>query len=261
MKIPRLSVVMLTLNRKEKVQHALESIQWADEIIILDGGSTDGTLDICKKYTDKIFSQPKNINSKMQNNIDLVKNEGFQKATSDWILNLDSDEIVPLELAKEIKITISSSSPSANGFLIPRTNYYWGKHVRCLDPDYQLRLFKKDTGKFSGNHIHEKITIDGHTAYLQGRLIHHSYDSITDFLKRSSFYFHNELYCLNEEKEKKSIVKLITLLPRKFYYYYLQQGGFKDGVNGFIVSWLYSFYYFVPYLVFLLKRRQREQHE
>jgi len=254
--IPRLSVVMLTCNRREKTRQALESIRWADEIIILDGASTDGTLQLCKHYTDKIFPQPDHNTLQSYGNIDLIKNEGFKKTTEEWILSLDSDEIVPAELAAEIQSTIASS-PDQCGFFIPRKNYYWGRHVRCLDPDYQLRLFKKGTAQFCGDHLHEKINVTGPVTYLNNYLIHNAYDSTADFLKRSRRYWPNEINFLKQNREKKSIPAILTLLPRKLYYYYVRQKAYRDGLTGLIVSLLYSIYYFIPYLVFFITSKNQ----
>jgi len=249
-----LSVVIATLNRADKVKCALESIKWAQEIIILDGGSSDGTIEVCRRYTDRIIRQPGNISLKNGDNIDLVKNSGFKEALSGWILSLDSDEVVPPGLAQEIRTAISSAG-DIDGYFIPRKNYYWGKYVRCLQPDYQLRLFKKGKGGFYGDHIHEKIKVAGTAAYLKESLIHNSYDSVGDFIRRSFVYLPNEINFLYERGEKRSPFKLLFGPFRKFLYYYVRQRSFKDGLDGFILSWMYSLYYFVPYLCFFIKKR------
>jgi glycosyltransferase involved in cell wall biosynthesis len=249
----RLTVVMITFNCQNKIRDALESIRWAEEIIVLDGGSADATVTIGRQYTEKVVRQPSDISLRRGDNIDLTKNAGFHMATCPWILSLDSDEIVPEGLAKEIRSVIALES-SPDGFYIPRENYYWGHPVRLLQPDYQLRLFKQGKGEFLGTHIHEKLQVDGKTGYLNAALLHRAYDSPLDFIRRAFIYSKNETRYLKTLQERKNILKVFAYPLSYFYYYYVKQKSYKDGFTGFVVCLLYSFYHFLYYARFILKK-------
>ena len=177
----KISVVISAFNEEKNIERCLKSLSFSDEIVFVDNQSTDKTLEIAKKYTKNIFSQKNNSSE-----IDLQKNYGFEKATSDWILSVDADEEVSKELAKEIKETINKKN-SINGYWIPRKNIIFGKFIQNTGwyPDPQLRLFKKGYGKFAKAHVHEPIKLTGESAYLSEHLIHHHYESISEFLKKT----------------------------------------------------------------------------
>ncbi len=244
---PGLSVVMITFNRQEKIAQALESVKWAEEIIVLDSGSTDNTVDICRKYTNKIFLPPQEFIDRKCLGLNLIKNFGFGLATQEWVLSLDSDEVVTPALAEEIRRVVNSGSDYA-GFFIPRKNYYWKKCVRSLSPDYQLRLFKKGFGNFAGEYVHEKLELSGKAGYLSEPLIHYNYDSVGDFLMRLEYYLPDEVSRLKRFCAPKTILKLFTVPAGSFHYYFFKQKAYKDGAAGVIVSALHAYYHGRVYL-------------
>ena len=143
------SVVITTFNNGDALARCLSSVTWADEIIVVDSSSTDNTPDVAKRFTDKVFRQP---NHPMLN---LNKNYGFGKATGDWILCLDSDEVIPAELAKEIREKVQYAHVA--GYWIARKNMIFGKWIQhgLWWPDKQLRLFVRGRGKYPCKHVHE----------------------------------------------------------------------------------------------------------
>ena len=174
----KLSAVISAYNEEENIDKCLKSLEFADEIIVVDNSSVDKTAEIAKKYTAKIFTQKNNPKE-----IDLQKNFGFEKAGNEWILSIDADEEVSPELAKEIKEMLAKKT-TVNGFWIPRKNIIFGKFIEHSGwyPDPQLRLFRKGEAKFVKAHVHEPVKLNGESAYLSQHLIHHHYNSISNFL-------------------------------------------------------------------------------
>ncbi len=196
----KLSVVISAYNEEGLIEDCLRSVSHlADEIVVINNTSLDKTEQIAKKYTEKIFLRP---NLLMLN---VNKNFGFEKAEGEWILNLDADERVTLELEEEIKGVISDQKSDVSGYLIPRKNIIFRKWIKSEMwwPDYQLRLFKKGRGKFPEKHIHELLEVEGKTEKLNKPLVHENYSSIAQFLnKMDKIYTENEVnnYILSGQK-------------------------------------------------------------
>jgi len=251
-----ISVVISAFNEEKKIATCLESVKWADEIIFVDNSSTDKTAEIAKKFTKNIFKQ-KNDPS----NIDMQKNFGIQKATGDWILVLDADEIVTTELAEEIRTFVSGikSHPGpllkgegdVSGYLIPRKNIIFGKWIQHSGwyPDHQLRLFKQGEGKFEKKHVHEPLVIKGEVGKLTEHIIHNNYESVSQFLHRGLL-----VYAPNEAEEllRKGYVfdyKDVIRFPLKeFLSRYFAREGYKDGFHGLVLSFLMAFYHFAVFV-------------
>lgn len=243
----KISVVISAFNEEKKIEECFKSISWADEIVFIDNESTDNTTKIAKKYTDKVYSQP---NKKMLNT---NKNYGFTKAENEWILNLDSDETVEKELKDEI-ITILENVPQKNGqnvvgFHIPRKNIIFGEWIRHTGwyPDYQLRLFKKKSGKFPEKHIHEKIEISGETEKLKNHIIHKNYDTVSQFLEKLDLYTDNEVDNMLEKGYSRSAEDIFEFPKKEFLNRYFVNMGYKDEIHGLMLSLLMSFYYLIVY--------------
>ena len=250
----KLSVVISAFNEEKKIATCLKSVQWADEIVIVDNSSTDKTLEIAKRYTKNVYTQ---VNNPSQ--IDIQKNFGIDKATGDWLLIVDGDEVVTPELASEIRDIInkkespstSSESESINGFWIPRKNIIFGKWIEHTGwyPDPQLRLFKRGKGRFVKKHVHEPINVIGETANLKENLLHHNYESVSQFL-----YKHLQVYALNEAEDllSKGYVfdykDAIRFPFKEFLGRYFAREGYRDGLHGLALSLLMSFYHFAIFL-------------
>jgi glycosyltransferase involved in cell wall biosynthesis len=224
-----LSVAIIAGNEEKKIGDCLESVKWADEIIVVDSESTDRTVEIAKRYTDKVF---------------IRKWEGYapqkqfaiDQATCDWILSLDADERVSPELKDEI-LKILESETEFDGFYIPRRNFFLGKWIKSCGwyPNYQLRLFKKGKAKVTQRKVHEGFVVDGKVGYLRGDIIH-----LTHMTLKETFAKINEYSSLSaEEKSKRKKVKGIDLILHPFSAFlshYVLKGGFRDGVYGLMVS-------------------------
>ncbi len=234
-----LSVVISAFNEEKKLEACLSSVKAiADEIIVVNNSSTDDTEKIALRYTKNVFTRP---NNPMLN---VNKNFGFTKATSDWILCLDADERVTPELAKEMKQIMDAPSDN-NGYWIPRKNIIFGKAIEnsIWWPDYQMRLFKKGKGKFAEKHVHEMITIDGKTEHLTSPMLHENYSSISQYLQKL-----DRIYTENEAEQYIANGKTITWIDAlrfpadDFFKTFFLRKGYKDGLHGLVLSMLQAFY-------------------
>lgn len=240
-----LSVVITAYNEEKNIGFCLDSVKWADEIIFVDNLSTDKTVEKARKYTKKIFSQ-KNDPAK----IDLLKNLGIEKASGDWVLILDADEVVSNELAHEIKSLLKSSAAHSDeimGYFIPRKNYIFGKWIQHTGwyPDLQLRLFKKGHGRFEEQHVHEPLRVDGELGELHEHIVHQNYQTVNQFLYRGLIvYAPNEAENLLKKGYVFDYKDLIRFPLKEFLSRYFAREGYKDGFYGLMLSFLMACYHF-----------------
>ncbi|MDO8269515.1 MAG: glycosyltransferase family 2 protein [Candidatus Levybacteria bacterium] len=239
----KVSVVISAYNEEAKIEECLNSVKKiATEIIFVDNCSTDKTVQIAGKYTNKIFSRENNIM------LNINKNYGFTKATSDWILSLDADERVTEELSEEI---LALNEISVSGYYIPRKNIIFGKWIQHTGwyPDYQLRLFKRENGKFAEKHVHEELTLEGTKERLISPLLHMNYENVSQFLnKMIKTYTVSEADNKIREGYKYNSLDVIKMPISEFVKRYFAEKGYKDGMHGFILSLLQAFYHYVVFL-------------
>ncbi len=238
----KVSAVISAYNEEKNIETCLKSLKFADEIVVIDNSSQDKTVEIAKKYTSKIFSQKNNPGQ-----IDMQKNFGFEKATSDWILSIDADEEVSKELSEEIQKTIKTHS-KVNGYYIPRKNIIFGKFIQNTGwyPDPQLRLFRKGKAKFVKLHVHESVKLEGEAAYLTSNLIHHHYNTISEFLKRTvTLYAPNEAQEYLDKGYVFSYFDAVRFPLNEFLSRFFARKGYKDGFHGLMLSLLMAFYHFL----------------
>jgi glycosyltransferase involved in cell wall biosynthesis len=233
----KLSVTVITRDEEAQIGDCLDSVRWADEIVVVDTGSADHTLEICRKYTPHVYTHP-------WEGYAAAKNAALDRATGDWILSLDADERVSAELRAEITALCQQPPASlAAGFAIPRRNYLWGRWLRYggLYPDYQVRLFKRGSGRFKARRVHESVQIDGRVARLQQHLEHYSYQSLSDVIQRLDRY--SELAALDwRDRGRPFRVTALGLRPiGRFLRDYVLRQGFRDGIPGLIMAGSYAY--------------------
>jgi glycosyltransferase involved in cell wall biosynthesis len=235
----KLSVVLSVLNVEKEIEEVLKSVSFADEIILVDNGSSDRTLEIAKKYKTKIFERENNLM------LNVNKNYGFSKATGDWILNIDGDESVSKELKEEIVKIFKEDKTEVIGYWMPRKNIIFGKWIQhsIWWPDYQLRLFKRGKGKFEEKDVHEYIKVDGRTEKLTGFLMHNNYSSVSQFIeKMDKIYTENEAEGIIKEGRNLEWLDAIRFPVDDFLKTFFAQKGYKDGLHGLVLSILQAFY-------------------
>ena len=237
-----ISVVVSAYNEEKTLDRCLSSVAFADEIIVVDNSSVDSTASVAKAYTKKIYKRP---NILMLNT---NKNYGFNKATGQWILNLDADEEITLELAKEIQ-TVVNSDPPEFGFWIKRKNISFGKWIKhgLWWPDKQIRLFRRTYGKFPCVHIHEYITVDGTVGVLTEPYLHYNYETVRQYLTKINRASTSEAIVLRDMHYKISWHDAIRFPVSDFLKIYFAQSGYKDGLHGLVLALFQAFYSFCTF--------------
>jgi glycosyltransferase involved in cell wall biosynthesis len=239
----KISAVIITHNETHNIQRCLDSLKSvADEIVIVDSFSTDSTLEICKKYTDKVF-QIAWLGYAAQ------KNTANSYATNDWVLSLDADEALSPALAQSI-LAIKNNA-TADGYMISRMTNYCGKWIRHGDwyPDAKLRLWNRNKGNWQGL-IHEKVELaTPNTIHkLNGDILHYSFYSTQEHL--AQMYRFTELMAQDNVNRNKNatIAKIIFSPAVKFFKAYILRIGFLDGYQGFLIASLSAFATFIKYV-------------
>ncbi len=245
----KLSIVISTYNRQKSLQRTLESVRsLASEIIVVDNESTDETSAVAKQFKATVYRRP---NNPMLN---VNKNFGIAKASGDWILYLDDDEVIPQDLAAEIHKILASSKDDAAGpvaYWIGRKNIIFGKWIQhgIWWPDQQLRLFRKSMGKYPAKHVHEHLEVSGQTAVLEHPYVHYNYDSIAQYLwKMEAIYTDSEVNKLVASGYTLRWTDAIRFPVSDFVKLYFAQSGYKDGLHGLVLAWLQAFYAFIVFV-------------
>jgi len=235
--VSRLSVVIIAQNEASNIRRCLESVRWADEIIVVDSGSTDDTPRICQEFGCEV------IHRAWQGYAD-QKNFALEHATGDWVLSLDADEEVTPELADEIKEAVRNAR--ADAYSMPRRNNFLGRWMRHGGwyPDRQVRLFRRGIGKFKPVPLHENIILPecARLGLLSAELRHYTYPRAADFIKKADVYASIEAQTLVREgrTSRSPICPLVFAIPLKFAEVYIWKGGWRDGLHGFVAAVLMS---------------------
>ena len=228
-----LSVVIITKNEEKFIGDAIKSAEFADEILLLDSGSTDGTCKIAKKLGAKVENQT-------WLGFGPQKNSAVDLATNDWVFVLDADERIPSKLCSEIITTLKN--PSFDGYFVGRLNNFFGKDIKTcgLYPDYSVRLFNRNKGRFNDVLLHESVEIEGKVAKLNNHMIHLAYSNVDEFIEKQRYY--SKL-----SNKKKNIVKAVAYPCWTFFKLYFIKLGFLDGWHGYIIAKIYAKYTFWKY--------------
>jgi len=238
-----LSVIIITYNEEENIKDCLESVNWADEIVVIDSFSSDRTVEIARQFTPKVFQSE-------WTNFSQQKSSALERASSEWVLWIDADERATPELKGEILAILNSRVPEFDGYYISRRNHYFGKWIRNCGwyPDYQLRLFRRTKGRFNERIVHESVIVDGKKGYLRSSLNHYSYKNFSDHLDRIDRFSSLAAEQMLKDGKRARVSDLLFRPLVRFVRMYLIRMGYLDGVYGLIVSLLGSFYVFAKYL-------------
>ncbi|MCX7737337.1 MAG: glycosyltransferase family 2 protein [Candidatus Kapabacteria bacterium] len=242
-KTQSISAAIITFNEEDNIGRTLESLKnFADEIIIIDSGSADRTIQIANHYEAKVFTEEWKGFSGQKNSL-------IQKCNSEWILFLDADE-VPTEELKNSIIKNLTSNIEFDGYFIKRKTHYLGKLLKhSWQPDSKLRLVRKSSNpKWIGDEIHEKLLIDGLTSELDGYLIHYSYKNINHHFKKTLEYSVISAKDYYQSGKKFSIFKLVFNPIFAFTKMYFINLAMLDGIRGFIAAFSSGFYTFMKYI-------------
>lgn len=227
----KLSIILITHNAATHLEKCLASVAWADEIIVLDSGSQDETLEICRKYTKKVYL------SEDWQGFGVQKNRVLNYAQGEWVLSLDADEVISESLQFEIQNIIQYTEFTA--FKISRLSRFMGRWIRHSgwQPDYVTRLFRRDCAKFSDDLVHEKLEIQqGRVGTLQSPILHYAYDSIEQLLEKTNRYSTDSANMLYTKGRCGNLSQAIFHGIWAFLRIYLLRRGFLDGKEGFLIA-------------------------
>jgi glycosyltransferase involved in cell wall biosynthesis len=237
----KLTVTVITRNEASNIAEALESVSWADEIVVVDARSTDETVAIAQRHATRVEVRD-------WPGYSAQKNHAAELASHDWILSIDADERVTRELAAEIRAVLQEEPP-ARGYRIPRVTRYLGRWIRSTDwyPDYQLRLYDRRAGRWNGRRVHESVALDGAPGVLRHELQHHAYRDISHHLATIDRYTTLAAEQWMQEGRRTTAFGALTHARLAFARNYILRRGFTDGAAGLLVSSLNSYYVFLKF--------------
>ncbi len=256
---PQISVTIISFNEEENIHRAIESVKWANEVLLIDSGSTDRTVEIAKGLGAKVISNP-------WPGYGQQKNFAQQNAKNDWVLNIDADEVVSTDLAEEIQDTLAKISEGelhSQGFYFPRKTFYLGKWIRYGGwyPNYLVRFVNRNYARWTEPNVHEELKVSGSIGGLKNPLHHYAFSSIQDQVLTNLRFSKLGSQDLNRKGQKASLFRLIIKPIGKFFETYFIKRGFLDGLPGFIISVNAAHSMFLKYAyLFEVKIRRENSH-
>ncbi len=224
-----LSIIVITKDESHHIERCLKSVSWADEIIVFDSGSSDDTVERCKKFTSLVFQTD-------WPGFGPQKQRALDKATCPWVLSIDADEQISAELKMEIQSAMQQTL--IHGYEIPRLSSYCGKQIKHGGwwPDFVLRLFQRQHGQLSNSLVHERIIVDGPTQRLINPILHESYTSLEEVLSKTNNYSSLGAKMLHEQGESSSLAKAILRATWTFVRTYFIKASFLEGEQGLMLA-------------------------
>lgn len=271
-----LSVVLITFNEEENLPRTLKSVEGlvrelGGEILVVDSGSTDRTVEIAKSFGAKVFVEE-------WKGFAAQKNSAIEKASGEWVLLLDADEEVGGELCDEVRLFahvgvrppnaferavqkttgLGIGLPAVVGYYLPRKNLFLGRWIRHggFWPDRKLRLFRRGAGRVEERVVHETVKVDGATANLKGAIIHHAYPTLSGYIEHMNRY--SSLGAEMVGPRSFSLIDIVIRPKLTFFYNYFLRLGFLDGREGFLLHFYHSIYVSWKYAKAWEKRAQAQ---
>lgn len=235
----KITATVISLNEERRIGDALASLAWADEIVVVDSGSTDRTVEIASGFTDRVLHNT-------WPGYAAQKNHAAAAATNDWVFSLDADEVVTDRLASSIR-ALRERGPDAAGYRMARRAWYidrWIDHSGWY-PDWQIRLYDRRQGRFAGGYVHESVSLPTPAGTLEGDIEHYTVDSLSDHHRRIDGY--TTLAAADRAGRGKhfSAVRAVVQPPLTFLHTYLLKQGFRDGTAGLAISGFAAYYVFL----------------
>lgn len=237
-----ISVAIVAHNEEVKIQGCLKSSRWADEVVVVDAGSTDKTAYLAKKMKARVYTVENQPLMKINMNL------SFEKCQSDWIFSLDADERITPKLQEEIRTLIDSGSHYV-AYQVPRKNMIFGRWIAHTGwyPDYQIRLFRKGKGRFPAKNVHELLTVDGPIGTLKNDIEHQNYKTVSEFIEKLNRYTDIEAEKLIKEKRKVTWIDSLVFPKEEFLKRFFAHRGYKDGLHGLVLSLMMALYWEVVF--------------
>ncbi|HSL24248.1 MAG TPA: glycosyltransferase family 2 protein [Vicinamibacterales bacterium] len=241
--MPKLSVTIITKNEAGNIAAAIGSVAWANDVLVVDCGSTDATVEIARARGARVLHRAWQGFAEQ-------KNYAAGQAAYDWILSLDADERVTPALADEIRALMAADPPPHPGYRIPRVSWYLGRWIRTTDwyPDRQLRLYDRRRGSWQNRRVHESVTVQGAAGRLTHEIQHRPYRDLAHHLTTMNRYTTLAAEEMYEQGQRSGLGSILFLPVAAFIRNYLLRRGFMQGTRGLIISHLNSYYVLLKFL-------------
>jgi glycosyltransferase involved in cell wall biosynthesis len=240
---PKITALLITFNEEQFIRDYILSMDFVDELIIVDSFSTDKTVDIIKEFPQVKFYQRKFDDFSSQ------KNYAIEKASNNWIIFFDADEVIPKSLKEEIIEKVANETEEI-AFWIYRTTIYMGKEIRYsgLQNDKVIRIFKKEFCRYNGKLVHEEIVAKGKVGFIKNKMMHYSYLGIDTIIFKRNKYAQLQAETLYKKGKKPTVFHFLVKPAFRFFKHYVLKRGFLDGFQGFMISFVYSYTVFMRYV-------------
>jgi glycosyltransferase involved in cell wall biosynthesis len=237
----KITATIITLNEERNIARAIESLRCCDEIVVVDSGSVDRTVELASNLGARILESP-------WHGYATQKNHAAEKAAHDWILSLDADEALSESLEGEIW-TLKKKGPICDAYTVPRLAQYLGRWILHSGwyPDRKIRLYNRAKAKWVGDFVHESVSVDGRVGHLESNLLHYTCDSLSEHLKTMDRYTTLAAEELVSRKEKIHLRNMILDPAWTFTKTYFVQRGFQDGLEGLTIAYMAALYTFLKY--------------
>jgi glycosyltransferase involved in cell wall biosynthesis len=252
----RVSATILTFNNASTLEECLKSVQWVDEIIVVDSFSQDATLEIARRYTPLVYQRqwPGFISQ---------RNFAKERASGDWILWVDADEVVSEALRDEMERALAEAREEVGGYLVPRCTFYLGRWIRHGGwyPDLSVRLFRREAGHWAGQEPHAKVVVEGKLVRLKNDLLHFNYRSFGDQIRTIDRYSDMSALEMYKRGAKFRLYKPLLHPLGRFLKEYILKQGFRDGIPGLVIVVSTMYYVFAKHLKLWELERGRPRGE
>ena len=247
--MPALTVTVITYNEAASIRDTLQSVSWADEIIVIDSNSTDRTVEIAREYTSRVEVRD-------WAGYGPQKNYAASLASHDWILSIDADERITPPLADEIR-AVMRTGPSAQAYSLPRVSFYLGRWIRSTDwyPDFHVRLYDRRAARWTEQKVHESVRATGRVEKLRGEMLHYPYRDMSEHLAKIDQYTTLVAEQWAAEGRRATALQAFIYPRLAFFRNYVLKRGFIDGQTGLLVSLLNSYYVFLKYAKLIERQR------
>lgn len=237
----KISATIITCNEERNVPRAIESLRCCDEILVVDSGSTDRTVEIARKFGARVIEADWRGYAGQ-------KNFASEQAAHDWILSIDADEALSEDLEAEIW-QLKKNGPDCDAYTVPRLAQYLGRWILYSGwyPDRKIRLFDRRKARWVGDYVHESVVCEGRVGHLQGNLLHFTCGSLSEHLKTMDRYTTLAAEELAARRARIGYRHLLVEPAWTFFRTYVLKRGFLDGVEGLAIAWMSALYTFLKY--------------
>jgi glycosyltransferase involved in cell wall biosynthesis len=239
--VPPVTVTIITKDEADHIGAAIDSVAWADEVIVVDANSTDNTVALARAKGVRVETRA------WTGWVD-QKNYAAGLASHDWIFSLDADERATPALAAEVTQVLDGRTPSS-AYRVPRVTFHLGRWIRTTDfyPDFQTRLYDRRVARWQGRYVHESVATDGPVGQLTEELQHYSYRDLADHMDRINHYTTLAARQMHERGRRASVVDLVVQGPAAFLRNYVLRRGFLDGAVGLTLSIVNAYAVFLKF--------------